>query len=89
MSRQYDVESPAAEVVVWSDDTIIMRSVTGRSLKDDELRLIHGVCHWRLQKESVPRPCRNCPLSVDTAQGPGIPGCVKEAQELIALVRRT
>lgn len=88
MSREHDVESPPAEVVTWSDDTIIIRGVTGRSVFDDEAALIHRVCHWRLQRESVPRPCRDCPLRVDTAAGIGVPGCVLEAQELIALVRK-
>jgi len=88
VSREHDFDSPLAEVVMWSRDTLIIRGVTGRRVIDDEVALIHRVCHWRLQKESVPRPCRNCPLRVDTPAGLAIPGCVKEAAELILLVRR-
>ncbi len=52
-----------------------------------ELNLVHRVCHRLLQREVTPRPCRQCPLKVETSEGPGTPGCVLDAQQFIRMIR--
>lgn len=55
--------------------------------------LIYQVCHFLREEIEIATGnhthCKGCEVRVETPYGPGIPGCVLRAQQLVALVRES
>jgi len=61
------------------------------SLQVSPKELLYQVCQFLSDEKEIAcgeeHSCKHCELTVESPHGPGIPGCVMRAQQLISLVR--